>query len=209
MNRLVYPLILAGMTGLFGTGCTQSVSAIDLSLQDASVVRPGQPGENNKAIDPAKAQLSVVELQMAFMERQSALQKEFMQNQKTWQTETKPSPAKPTPASVTSATRSAGDITLNAPWKCVPSGLKSVIADVSRKFGPVTVNSTHRTKSKNRKVGGAKNSYHIGCRAVDFRVSGNKSAVLKYLRAHPQVGGVKLYRSGYFHIDNGPKRTWR
>ncbi|MGB7285508.1 MAG: D-Ala-D-Ala carboxypeptidase family metallohydrolase [Salaquimonas sp.] len=111
-------------------------------------------------------------------------------------------------ASVTANSRGA-NVTFNAPWKCVPDGLKAVVYEVARRYGPVTVNSTHRSRSKNRRIGGARQSYHLKCAAVDFRVKGNTSSVLKYLRRHPNVGGVKRYRSGYFHIDNGPKRTWR
>jgi uncharacterized protein YcbK (DUF882 family) len=99
-------------------------------------------------------------------------------------------------------------ITLNAPWKCVPGRLKSVISQVSRKFGRVVINSTHRSKRKNRMVGGKSKSYHIGCRAVDFRVHGRTRGLTRWLARHPKVGGFKRYRSGFYHIDIGPKRTW-
>ena len=99
-------------------------------------------------------------------------------------------------------------ISLNAPWKCVPGRLKSVIAQVSRKFGPVVINSTHRSRRHNRRVGGKRKSYHIGCRAVDFRVRGKTRGLTRWLARHPKVGGFKRYRSGFYHIDIGPKRTW-
>ncbi len=111
-------------------------------------------------------------------------------------------------ASVTAPGRSS-NITANAPWKCVPDSLKIVLNEVSHRYGPVTVNSTHRSRSKNRRVGGASHSYHLNCQAVDFRVKGNQSAVMKYLRSHPNVGGLKRYRSGFIHIDTGPRRSWR
>ena len=99
-------------------------------------------------------------------------------------------------------------ISLNAPWKCVPGRLKSVISQVSRKFGPVVINSTHRSRRKNRLVGGKRRSYHIGCRAVDFRVRGRTRGLTRWLARHPKVGGFKRYRTGFYHIDIGPKRTW-
>ena len=111
-------------------------------------------------------------------------------------------------ASVTAPGRSS-NVTVNAPWNCVPDSLKIVLNEVSRRYGPVTVNSTHRSRSKNRRVGGASHSYHLNCQAVDFRVKGNQSAVMKYLRSHPNVGGLKRYRSGFIHIDTGPRRSWR
>jgi len=116
--------------------------------------------------------------------------------------------AKVQKASVTAPGRSS-NITVNAPWKCVPDSLKVVLNEVSRRYGPVTVSSTHRSRSRNRQVGGAHQSYHLNCQAVDFRVNGNPSAVLKFLRSHPNVGGLKRYRSGFFHIDTGPRRNWR
>lgn len=96
----------------------------------------------------------------------------------------------------------------NAPSKCIPGSLKAVLADVSKKFGPITVNSTYRSPGKNRKVGGKGKSLHLGCRAVDFRVHGSTRGLLTWLRGHGKVGGYKRYSSGFYHIDNGPKRTW-
>jgi len=99
-------------------------------------------------------------------------------------------------------------IRLNAPWRCVPSRLKKVIAQVSRRFGPVIVNSTYRSRRRNRLVGGKRRSYHLGCRAVDFRVRGRTRGLTRWLARHPLVGGYKRYRGGYYHIDTGPKRSW-
>jgi uncharacterized protein YcbK (DUF882 family) len=33
-------------------------------------------------------------------------------------------------------------------------------------------------------------------------------SVYAYLRSHGSVGGLKLYRQGFFHIDTGSRRTW-
>jgi len=99
-------------------------------------------------------------------------------------------------------------ITLNDPWKCVPGRLKNVIRTIAKRYGRVVVNSTHRSPLHNRRVGGKRNSYHLKCRAIDFNVYGNTRGLSRWLRNHPHVGGFKRYKSGYFHIDNGPRRTW-
>ncbi len=99
-------------------------------------------------------------------------------------------------------------VSLNAPWRCVPGRLKKVISQVSRRFGPVVVNSTYRSRGHNRRVGGKRRSYHLGCRAVDFRVRGRTRGLTRWLARHPLVGGYKRYRGGFYHIDTGPKRTW-
>ena len=111
-------------------------------------------------------------------------------------------------AFVPSVSRRAGRLRVNAPWRCVPKRLKSVIHQIRKRWGPVTVSSTHRSHRRNRLVGGKRRSYHLACRAVDFRVHGRTRGLLTWLRRHPSVGGYKRYRSGFFHIDTGPKRTW-
>lgn len=111
-------------------------------------------------------------------------------------------------ASVGAVVRPSGNITQNASLNCSPKRLKNVIYQVARKFGHVVVNSTGRSKRKNRLIGGASRSYHLNCQAIDFRVTGNSRGLYRYLRNHPSVGGLKRYRSGFYHIDSGPRRTW-
>jgi len=103
--------------------------------------------------------------------------------------------------------RSRG-IAWNAPSRCLPGRLKKVLRQVSRKFGRVIVNSTVRGSRRNRMVGGKRKSYHLRCRAVDFRVRGRTRGLTRWLARHPSVGGFKRYRAGYYHIDTGPKRSW-
>lgn len=90
---------------------------------------------------------------------------------------------------------------------CLDAGLKAVVYRVASNFGPVTVNSTCRSRSRNRAVGGASKSKHLTGDAVDFRVRGNISAVYAFLRSS-SVGGLKHYGGGLFHIDNGARRSW-
>lgn len=92
---------------------------------------------------------------------------------------------------------------------CLNASLRAVIAQVANTFGPVTVNSTCRGRRHNARVGGARHSHHLSGRAVDFRVRGASArAVHAFLRNHGSVGGLKLYRRGFFHIDLGARRTW-
>lgn len=95
-----------------------------------------------------------------------------------------------------------------APTHCLPGPIMRVLTDVAERFGEVSVQSTHRSPGRNARVGGARRSLHLACRAVDFRVKGDGRAVIAYLRDHPDVGGVKRYRNGLFHIDDGASRTW-
>ncbi|WP_428644857.1 YcbK family protein [Roseibium sp.] len=91
---------------------------------------------------------------------------------------------------------------------CVPRKLKKVLNRVADRYGRVTVHSTKRWWLENWWKGGAKNSYHLNCRAVDFTVGGDPSSVIAFLKAQPDVGGYKHYSSGHYHIDTGPRRTW-
>jgi hypothetical protein len=104
----------------------------------------------------------------------------------------------------------AGNILVRdtAPTRCLPDHLTRVVADVAARFGPLSVESTHRTPRRNRRAGGARHSLHLDCRAIDFRVHAPKHKVMAYLRSRPEVGGLKVYRNGIIHIDNGERRSW-
>lgn len=116
--------------------------------------------------------------------------------------------SKPTSRFYTSV--NLGNIVLRkgAPTTCVPTTLRDVIADISAKFGSVSVESTHRSAGRNRRAGGAGHSLHLACRAVDFRIHNRIRGVMAYLRSRPEVGGLKIYRNGIIHIDNGSRRSW-
>ena len=100
------------------------------------------------------------------------------------------------------------DITWNDTNWCTPIGLKIALNKISRKFGPIKVYSTHRWPLENARKGGKKKSFHLSCRAVDFAVPGKPSEVKAYLRSLSEVGGYSYYSKGFYHIDNGPRRTW-
>ncbi len=91
-----------------------------------------------------------------------------------------------------------------AEFDCLPSELRKVLVDTAARFGHVAILNAKRSRGT-----GARASYHYLCRAVDFRVRGAAiRTVYGYLRSHPDVGGRKIYPMGFFHIDNGPSRSW-
>ncbi|HWV81509.1 MAG TPA: D-Ala-D-Ala carboxypeptidase family metallohydrolase [Hyphomicrobiaceae bacterium] len=104
---------------------------------------------------------------------------------------------------------SGGGVKWVANSGCLNSSLRAVVYQVASNFGPVTVNSTCRSRRHNARVGGAHRSHHLSGNAVDFRVHGRGArGVYAFLRSHPSVGGLKFYRRGFFHIDTGSRRTW-
>ena len=91
-----------------------------------------------------------------------------------------------------------------ANFNCLPAGLKQALVDTAQKFGHVAILNARRPEGT-----GARGSYHYRCRAVDFRVRGVPvSTVYAYLKQHPSIGGRKIYPFGFFHIDDGPIRSW-
>jgi hypothetical protein len=114
----------------------------------------------------------------------------------------------PAPDPSRSRSLSGGSIRWIASAGCLAPRLRAVLARVAANFGPVTVNSTCRSRRHNARVGGATRSYHLTGNAVDFRVRSNFRGVLSFLLRQRAVGGYKHYGRGVFHIDTGPRRTW-
>jgi uncharacterized protein YcbK (DUF882 family) len=89
--------------------------------------------------------------------------------------------------------------------------LMVMLRQIENHFGrPLTVNSGCRSHTHNRRIGGARRSYHLRCMAADVKVKGvSKWAVLRYAMNHPQRGGVGSYcRDNNIHVDVGPRRAW-
>lgn len=94
---------------------------------------------------------------------------------------------------------------------CIPADLKMLLNTVAWHYGKkVHIQSGYRSRRHNRRVGGAKHSYHLKCQAVDIQVSGvNKYTLARYLKSLPGRGGVGTYCNvSTVHIDVGPKRSW-
>ena len=79
---------------------------------------------------------------------------------------------------------------------------------------PFHVVSGYRTPQTNallraRRRGVAKNSLHIQGRAVDIRLPGTESAVIRRVALSLHAGGVGYYpQSDFVHVDTGPVRSW-
>lgn len=94
---------------------------------------------------------------------------------------------------------------------CIRPEILQLIDIIERNYGKNTiVTSGYRSPSRNRRAGGARNSMHIYCKAVDIQVEGvSKWNLAKYIRSIPGRGGVGTYcRTKSVHIDIGPKRDW-
>lgn len=92
--------------------------------------------------------------------------------------------------------------------ECLPTDLKTVIGQIERKWGGVTLISTHRPGARVR--GSGRLSRHANCNAIDFRPArGTYRAVASWLKANHN-GGVGTYsgRLNHIHIDNGPRYRW-
>ena len=91
---------------------------------------------------------------------------------------------------------------------CLPPSLKSTLAKMRRKFGPIKIISSYRPGAVI--AGSGRPSYHASCRAVDFHPpKGKYRAVVAWLKKHHR-GGVGTYSCGmhHIHIDAGPKVKW-
>ena len=80
---------------------------------------------------------------------------------------------------------------------CIPTDLRMILNTVAWHYGKrVHIQSGYRSKYHNRRVGGAKRSLHVACKAVDIQVSGvNKYKLAKFLKTLPGRGGVGTYCS--------------
>lgn len=96
--------------------------------------------------------------------------------------------------------------------KSLPERLQTMLADVRDFFkSSVLVNSAYRNPNYNRKVGGARRSQHMNCKATDFRVAGVSSrTVYDYVRDNRKrwkITGLGYYGpKGHIHADVRPTK---
>ena len=82
------------------------------------------------------------------------------------------------------------------------------LQDIRTHFGvPVTINSGYRTPAYNKKVGGAKSSYHMKGRAFDIVVKGHTPAEVARYAQSLGINGIIQYNS-FVHIDSRESKYW-
>jgi hypothetical protein len=89
--------------------------------------------------------------------------------------------------------------------------LVRLLAQIEGHFGrPVIISSGCRSHKYNRRIGGARHSFHLRCMAADIKVSGvSESRLLRFVARMPGRGGVGTYcRNSIVHVDVGPRRNW-
>lgn len=85
------------------------------------------------------------------------------------------------------------------------------VCESLRSHIPFRINSGYRCLAHNKKVGGAKNSYHLKGLAVDSRSTFNSLENLFTLAsAFSEINGLGIYESGIVHIDlrEGKRIFW-
>lgn len=86
-----------------------------------------------------------------------------------------------------------------------------LLRQVENHFGrDVTVTSGCRSYGHNRRIGGARESYHLRCQAADIKINGvGKGKVANYVATLAQRGGLGTYcHDDSIHVDLGPRRQW-
>ena len=89
--------------------------------------------------------------------------------------------------------------------------LRRLLAVVSRHYGrSLVITSGCRSARHNRRVGGARRSMHLHCKAADFKVPGiSKASLRRYVSTLRGRGGVGTYCGrNIVHLDVGPRRSW-
>ncbi len=101
-------------------------------------------------------------------------------------------------------------VTAKASTECLPEGLRSVLDEVQKRFGPVTLVSTTHLHTDNHSPGSVRHKMHAACKAVDFKVAGDAKAVTAYLRSRPEVSGVQVYKNNrVIHVDASERKLAR
>ncbi len=102
--------------------------------------------------------------------------------------------------------------------KQIDTDLLDIIYKISIKLKsrePFHVISGYRSRKTNdlllkRNKGVARNSYHMKGQAVDIRLPGLKTSVLRRVAYELKKGGIGYYpRRRFVHIDVGPFRYWK
>lgn len=74
---------------------------------------------------------------------------------------------------------------------------------------PLLITSAYRDPEHNKRVGGAKNSYHLKGMAFDVRMDNLDPQMFEVAAREAGFTGFGYYpRQGFMHIDIGPPRVW-
>lgn len=86
--------------------------------------------------------------------------------------------------------------------------VRSKLQAIRYYFGaPVAVNSGYRTESYNKKVGGAKKSFHMTGRAFDIVVKGHTPAEVAGYAQSLDINGIIQYNN-FVHVDSRETKYW-
>lgn len=86
--------------------------------------------------------------------------------------------------------------------------VKNFLQKIRSHFGvPVTINSAYRTPEYNKKIGGAKSSYHMKGQAFDIVVSGHTPLEVARYAQILGINGIIQYNT-FVHVDSRPMRYW-
>lgn len=79
----------------------------------------------------------------------------------------------------------------------------------TRLGSPMLVTSAYRDPAHNRRVGGAKSSYHMRGMAFDIRMDNHDPEAFEQAARAEGFTGFGYYpHLGFMHIDTGPARSW-
>lgn len=85
---------------------------------------------------------------------------------------------------------------------CLTSEARSLLSKIEAKFGSVQIISTCRPGAVI--AGSGRRSKHASGEAIDFRVPGRKSDVVRWLVSNHRSGGVMTYSDmDHIHVDVG------
>ena len=74
---------------------------------------------------------------------------------------------------------------------------------------PLLITSAYRSPEHNKRVGGAKDSYHMKGVAFDIRMENQDPHAFELAAREVGFRGIGYYtKQGFMHIDLGPERTW-
>lgn len=101
-----------------------------------------------------------------------------------------------------SANRSVSEGSGGTSRSCLTSEARDILNRIEKRFGHVEIVSTCRPGAKIATSG--RPSKHASGQAIDFRVSGRKSEVVKWLIANHSDGGTMTYNDmDHIHVDVG------